>query len=395
VELTGTDEISPAHLNARVTPARQRPRLHIGGERKRGVRGCRPTAGRVKQASVTNSIKRKHVASTVVIQAKQGIGDVIWHLPFIRAIAATTPAGIVTFLTLPSSHARELLAGEPCVAETLYYENRGSGLARTLHLVRLIALLRRLRPETIWILDRSARPALAALAAGVPNRIGLGFGRQRWFITNAGIDRQFYHDYPVEWLTALMEAMKVPLATTEPSLRLQPTLSTAIAQRYAVRPRPWIVLGIGSSAPDKDWPMERWGEFIAGLRHRTPGTVFLIGGPHYAARAERLAESAGAPMVNACDLTVMEATALLQKADLFVGSDSGPMNLAAAVGTPAFGLFGRTRVLTYSRFIHAIQPDDGRAPMPNGMQRISADAVLARIEPYLCAQSAVSMNKPK
>ena len=36
------------------------------------------------------------------------------------------------------------------------------------------------------------------------------------------------------------------------------------------------------------------------------------------------------------------------------------MNLAAAGGTPAFVLFGSTPVQTYSRFIHAIEPDDGR-----------------------------------
>ena len=103
------------------------------------------------------------MAPTVVIQTKQGIGDVIWHLPFIRAIAAATPGGIVTFLTLPSTHGRELLAGEPCVAQTLYYENRGSELERGLHLARLIVLLRRLRPQTVWVLDRNARPAFAAL----------------------------------------------------------------------------------------------------------------------------------------------------------------------------------------------------------------------------------------
>jgi heptosyltransferase-2 len=335
------------------------------------------------------------VASTVVIQAKQGIGDVIWHLPFIRAIAATTPAGFVTFLTLPSTHGRELLAGESCVAETLYYENRGSELARGLHLARFTALLRRLRPEAVWILDRSARPALAALLAGVPKRIGLGFGAQRWYITNAGIDHRFYHDHPIEWLTALMEAMRVPFTTSEPILRLRPALVSTIAQRYDALPRPWIVLGIGSSAPDKDWPLERWGEFIAGLAHRSPGTVFLIGGPDHAARAERLIQSAPGPAVNACDLTIMEAAALMQKADLFVGSDSGPMNLAAAVGTPAFGLFGPTPVLSYSRFIHAIQADDSGIPTPDGLQRILPGAVLARIEPYLCAQSAVFMNKPK
>ena len=91
----------------------------------------------------------------------------------------------------------------------------------------------------------------------------------------------------------------------------------------------------------------------------------------------------------------MEATALMQNADLFVGCDSGPMNLAAAVGTPAFGLFGATPVLTYSRFIHAIQADDSETPASERLARILPEAVLARIEPYLCAQSAVLVNKPK
>src|ERR1700710_2588036 len=111
------------------------------------MRGCPPMlpvhgGSRQKRARPPNGTKRKPVASTVVIQSKQGIGDVIWHLPFIRAIAANTPGGIVTFLTLPSTYGRELLAGEPCVGQTLYYENRGSELARGLHLWRLVALLR-------------------------------------------------------------------------------------------------------------------------------------------------------------------------------------------------------------------------------------------------------------
>jgi heptosyltransferase-2 len=335
------------------------------------------------------------VASTVVIQTKQGIGDVVWHLPFIRAIAATSPAGLVTFLTLPSTLGQELLVGEPCVAQTLYYENRGSELARGLHLLHLTTLLRRLQPETVWILDRSARPAFAALAARVPKRIGLGFGAQRWFITNPGIDRKFYHDHPIEWLTALMEAMKIPLATTEPSLHVRPALTAAVAQRHVAQPRPWIVLGIGSSGPDKEWPVERWGEFITGLRHRTPGTIFLIGGPSFAGRARHLLQSVPAPTVNACDLAIMEAVALLQLSDLFVGCDSGPLNLAAAVGTPAFGLFGSTPPLTHSKFIHAIRPEDGRGVTPDGMQRISAGVALARIEPYLHAQSAMPVDKPR
>jgi heptosyltransferase-2 len=323
------------------------------------------------------------VASTVVIQTKQGIGDGIWHLPFIRAIAAIS-GGSVTVLALPSTHAQELLAAEPSVERTLYFENRGSELARGLRFARLVWILRGLNCRTAWILDRSTRPAAAALIARIPNRIGVGFGRQRWFITNRGIDRKFYHAMPIEWLKALMADMHVSCPSTEPNLKLPAGILAVIRQRFGAEKRPRIVVGLGASHPDKDWPDTHWLEFVGALRRHTQGSVFLIGGPVQGLRANRLIEqTTGAAAVNACDLTVVEAAALLHDADLFVGPDSGPMNLAAAVGTPAFGLFGATTVLDYSQFIHPILPQDGRAPIPDGMRRISPRHVLAQIEPYV------------
>jgi heptosyltransferase-2 len=328
------------------------------------------------------------VTATAVIQVKQGIGDVIWHLPFVRAVAATEPTGAVTFLSPPSSHARELLQGEPCVADVVYFEHGGSEFQRGLHLARLVALMRRARFRRIWIFDRTVRPALAAALAGVPERIGVGLGAQRWFITNSGIDQSRFHDQPIDWLHALMDAMHVPFAGTEPELKLPDGLLAAVSARYGAAPRPWVVLALGGSHPTKDWTAPHWRVFVDALRRRTAGTVFLIGGPQNAASAaELIAGSAGAQAVNACDLAIAEAAALLRHADLFVGPDSGPMNLAAAGGTPAFALFGSTPVLRYSRFIHAIEPPDGR-PTPDGMARILPAQVLARIEPYLATTKA-------
>jgi heptosyltransferase II len=323
------------------------------------------------------------VTSTVVIQTKQGIGDVIWHLPFIRAIATASGEDAVTFLTLPSTHARDLLQAEPSVAQTLYFENRGSELERGLHILRLISMLRRLRCETVWILDRTARPAFCALMAGVRSRIGVGLGRQRFFITNGGIDPGLAHAPPIEWLSALMATMGIE-CSTEPNLRLPTKVVDAIGERYHQHPPPRVVVALGGSHPAKDWPAQHWMQFISGLRARMSGTLFVIGGPDHAAQAQHLiAVTQGAPTVNACDLTILEAAALMRNADLFIGPDSGPMNIAAAVGIPSFGLFGATRVLTYSKFINPILPDDGGPATLDGMRRISPGQVLERIAPYL------------
>ena len=154
------------------------------------------------------------MTSTVIIQAKRGIGDVIWHLPFIRAIAAATPERAVTFLTPPSSMGAELLQAESCVARTLYFEHGGSELARVFQLAQLTQMLRALHPQTVWILDKTVRPALAAFLARVPQRIGMGIRAQRHIITNPGLDPRFDEEYPIECLIALLEQTGVPLETT-------------------------------------------------------------------------------------------------------------------------------------------------------------------------------------
>jgi heptosyltransferase II len=327
------------------------------------------------------------VTASAVIQTKRGIGDVVWHLPFIRAIAAVSPGRMVTFLAPSTSGARELLAAEPSVADVIYFEHSGSELRRGLNLIRLVALLRQRRFRTLWILDRTTRPALAAFLAGIPERIGVGLTRQRWFITNPGIDQSHFHEFPIAWLVTLLADMKVPLQSTEPRLRIKADTGAAIGGKFARCPRPWLVLGIGASHPDKDWPEPYWADLLGALRGRHSGTILLIGGPEHAARARNLlAGMANERAINACDLSLSEAAALLQQADLFVGADSGPLNLAAATGTEAFGMFGATQVLTYSKFIHPIVPPGG--PMRGGMQRILPAQVLAQVEPYLSLQKA-------
>ncbi len=62
---------------------------------------------------------------------------------------------------------------------------------RVFQLARLTRRLRELRPQTVWILDKTVRPALAAFLARVPQRFGMGIRRQRLLITNPGLDPSY------------------------------------------------------------------------------------------------------------------------------------------------------------------------------------------------------------
>ncbi len=320
---------------------------------------------------------------TAVIQAKPGIGDVLWHLPFIRAIAVAAPGGRVTVLAPPTSLARELLVAEPGVAETLYFQHSGNELQRGLNLMRLIHLLRRHHFRTLWILDRTLRPAVAGLLAGIPERIGLGLGPQWILISNGGIGHEHFHDFPIDWLRALMLQQNLNLSSTEPDLALPPEALAAIDERFGRLPRPWLALGLGASHPLKDWPDRHWHALLGQLANTPARSVLLIGGPAQAARARRLIEESAASAINACDLPVIQSAALLKRADLYAGPDSGPLNLAAAVGTQAYGLFGGTPTLSYSRFIHVVRASDD--PAPTDMAAITPERLLAAIVPRLAA----------
>lgn len=110
-------------------------------------------------------------------------------------------------------------------------------------------------------------------------------------------------------------------------------------------PAPYVVLHVGARFPHKVWPLERFAQ-LARSRIEKGETVVLLEGPldggavaEVEARPE-VREEIGRRLRVARGLTPPETAGLLAGARAFVGNDSGPMHLAAAVGTPVVALFG-------------------------------------------------------
>jgi ADP-heptose:LPS heptosyltransferase len=91
----------------------------------------------------------------------------------------------------------------------------------------------------------------------------------------------------------------------------------------------------------KQWDVERWGEVAARLQREFGATVVITGGEGDRPLAAALAR--GLP-ARALDLTgklsVRETLAVIASLDLFLSPDTGPMHMAAAVGTPSVSVFG-------------------------------------------------------
>lgn len=296
----------------------------------------------------------------LVYAPDRGIGDLMWHLPTIRAIAATTPERQVVLVARPSSRAAEVLAVEPSVARVLYaphYKDRLKGVREVVDFYRLC---RAQKPRAVWILEKIDRPAMAAFLAGVPERrgFGLGHGQEAFLTTGPYLPKALRSAHRIDKLEAFEKVHGLVVASREPDLKLDPAAIAAVKARYAGKPGPWLALGIGASEPARTWPAERFAQTAARLSDLF-GTVFWVGGPHEAQTAKAaIGDLPG--NVAACDLPLDQSAALISLCAGFLGNDSGALNVAAAVGTPCVGLMGTAPLPAYSRWLSRLDGGEGR-----------------------------------
>jgi heptosyltransferase-2 len=118
---------------------------------------------------------------------------------------------------------------------------------------------------------------------------------------------------------------------------------------------------VGASEPARTWPAERFAAVSRELADLFP-TVFWLGGPNDAPRlkAEAAGVFEGGRDVPAFDLPLDQGAALIALSAGFLGNDSGPLNVAAAVGRPAVGLMGTSPVPAYSRWLSRLDGGAGR-----------------------------------
>jgi ADP-heptose:LPS heptosyltransferase len=105
--------------------------------------------------------------------------------------------------------------------------------------------------------------------------------------------------------------------------------------------RNWITASVGTKHPAKDWGEENWDKLLGLLSQKIPdASLVLLGSADEWARSERLSRKFAGQSLNLCGTTSPRVSAaILERSRLFIGHDSGPMHLAAAVGTPTLGLF--------------------------------------------------------
>jgi heptosyltransferase-1 len=105
---------------------------------------------------------------------------------------------------------------------------------------------------------------------------------------------------------------------------------------------PFALLNPGAAWPNKRWPPERFGEVAAFLREVRGIRSVVVWGPGDEALARSVVDASEGAATEAPPTGIADLVALSRAASLCVSGDTGPVHLAAAVGTPVVGLFGPT-----------------------------------------------------
>ncbi len=121
--------------------------------------------------------------------------------------------------------------------------------------------------------------------------------------------------------------------------------SKAVEALAPVAGKPAIAVSVGTKVQSKDWGAENWRALLGELAGCYPGhALAMLGVGEESAASEAAAEgwrsAGGGPVVNLCGrLAPRESAAVLAESRIFIGHDSGPMHLAAAVQTVCVAIF--------------------------------------------------------
>lgn len=286
----------------------------------------------------------------IVFLRTDRLGETLLNLPAIAVLKVALPGAALTLLVHPDLY--DLFTAARGVDRVLPHRE-GEGRWWVTRALRLASTLRSHRFDLAVVSNPKKELHLAVWLAGIPLRVGYARKWGRWLLTHRVDDRKALGErHEVEYNLDLIRALGLP--TTIPQWQLprfdrEQVEVLQLLEREGVKsPTSFIAVHPWTSNPVKQWPLDRFQQMIRHCIERLGLVVIVIGGPEERARAQYVAAAPG--VVNLTGrLTLVQLAALLQQARLLVSNDSGPVHLAAAVGTKIVVLFGTSTPATGPR----------------------------------------------
>jgi lipopolysaccharide heptosyltransferase II len=294
---------------------------------------------------------------SIVIIKPCCLGDLIMTTPLLEVIRHAYPLASITYVA--GTWSKVIPEHHPVVNAVIDSGTIGiPGRYSLRDYMKFAAILRQQHFDMAFVLDRSPLLTLLPWLAGIPRRVGpdsLGRGfslTDRVAVSSSPTQLQ----HQAEIYLDLARAIGLPIDA--PRMRFEPTAEERQSVSQPNRRRIALFTGGGSNPgmdlTTKRWPLARYRELACRLIYELDAQVLLIGGPGDTALNQELVEGLDGPQDAILNLTGKtsfgEMAAQLEVCDLFIGNDSSPMHLAAAVNIPVIAIFGPTSPQEYGPY---------------------------------------------
>ncbi len=291
----------------------------------------------------------------VLIVRLRLIGDVVLTTPLLRALKRTYPAAQLTYLVEPP--AAPVVRGNPHLTNVLLVP-KGRGLARLRDDLSFARRLRRERFDVAIDLHGGPRAAWFTWASGAPMRIGYAIKGRAWMYTHVvarPVDEAPRAAVNNQWDLLAPLDVPPPEPARDPLEMVEDPGAAAVVDRRLRDARitpahPLVVVHVSAGNPFRRWPRESFEALVVALARRDPSRrIILTSGPSDAAAAKTIADgarlalgamAAAVPDIGEFDLA--ELRALVTRAAVYIGGDSGPLHIAGTTTTPIVALLGPT-----------------------------------------------------
>jgi heptosyltransferase-2 len=290
-------------------------------------------------------MSQSFVPKRVLVIRLDRIGDVVLSTPVLAALREAFSHAFIAMMVRPEC--RELVEGNPHLNTVVVYDK--AGVHRSIRgTIRFARQLRRHDFDTALVLHPSNRSHWIPWLAGIPVRIGYN-RKSGWLLTSRLPHRKqegSKHEalYTLELLQAMGITPTAPLPTVPIHRQAAARLATLLAHASIQSTERLVAIHPSASCVSKRWLPERFAQVADRLITEQQVRVCLIAGPSDAAIARQVEQTMHQPALNlAGRLTLGELAALLQRCQVLISNDSGPVHIAAAVGTPVVDIFGRNQ----------------------------------------------------
>jgi len=280
----------------------------------------------------------------ILIRVPNHLGDCILAMPMVNEVREAYPGSSVTVLV--PEYLAEIFEHNPAIDAV--FKIPGKYVHGMMAVVKLREIIAPHEFDIGFILPPSFGAAAGFKLTGIEERIGYIADGRRLLLTRpmplpAPINSQHRAE---TYFDLLRRATEKPLEFVRPKLFLSETdarkAAVSLAGLGITADQPYAAISFQAVAESRRWGTENYRKLAERLVENHKLAIVLIGGPSDQRLGDEIVETAGhKEIVNlAGKTTLRESAAILAQAELFVGNDSGPAHLAAAVDCPVVVISG-------------------------------------------------------